>query len=131
MTNLDNLYNELENHLKNGNFDIEDLNIYDYIGCCIDAIVAINTNKEDFEITYPDNDIKLPYEVVDDFDLFDFIKNGDNDGIINNDKNSLENYIFINCLENDEELTRLIKNYISMLTPMEIKDELLQYQNGQ
>ena len=131
MTDLDILYNELEIHLNDGDFDIEDFNIYDYIGCCVDAIFSINNKDEDFEITYPTGDIKLPYEVIDDFDLFDFIKNNVNYYEIDNNKDSLENYIFINCLENDEELTRLIKNYISTLTPMEIKDELLQYQNGQ
>ena len=126
MAEYETLYAELEIHLNSNSleFDIDDFNLYDYIGCCIDAITSINSDNDEFEIIYPNGDSKLPYEVIDDFDLFEFIKSIDVDYDIDSYKNSLENHLFINCLEDEEELTRLIKNYISMLTNEEVIDEL-------
>ena len=125
MTDLDTLYNELEIHLSEMN-----INIGEYVGCCIDAIISINNGDEDFEIIYQNGDIKIPYEVIDEFNLFKFVESYDMEQEIEDNKESLENHIFINCLENDEEITRLIKNYMSTLTPMEILDELSQYEYG-
>ena len=125
MIDIDELNDNLINHLSEMN-----VNVDEYIGCCIDAIVSIDIGDEDFEIIYQNGSVKIPYEVVDEFNLFKFVESYNIEQEIEDNKNSLENYIFIDCLDNNEKLTSLIKNYTSTLTRMEILDQLSQYEYG-